>query len=182
VYNAEGRKLTEFCEVNMFEILNGKYFEDTIGEFTFVGQIGKSMVDYALMSEGLLLALVDFRIGEEVISCHVPLTIILRMGREMDLGGCTVVMNQTKKIVRFRWTKCINEDFMYTLCDDSSVLCRLRDWLINNRILSKFQAGFVINKRTTDNIFVIKQVHNRQIFKSKKRACLLVCGGPRKSI
>jgi hypothetical protein len=27
---------------------------------------------------------------------------------------------------------------------------RLRDWLIdNNRILSKFQAGFMMNKRTT---------------------------------
>jgi hypothetical protein len=54
---------------------------------------------------------------------------------------------------------------------------RLRDWLINNRILSKFQAGFVINNRKTNNIF-----HNRQIFKGKKRAYLLVYGGPRKSI
>jgi hypothetical protein len=34
----------------------------------------------------------------------------------------------------------------------------LRDWLVNNRILSKFHAGFVINKRTTDNIFVIKSI------------------------
>jgi hypothetical protein len=56
------------------------------------------MVDYALTSEGLLLDLVDFRIGEEVISCHMPLTIILRMGREVDLGGCTVEMKQTKEI------------------------------------------------------------------------------------
>jgi hypothetical protein len=73
------------------------------------------------MSEGLLLDLVDFKIGEEVISFHMPLTIILRMGREMDLGGCTVEMNQTKNIVRFRWTEYMKEDFMYTLCDDSSV-------------------------------------------------------------
>jgi hypothetical protein len=32
---------------------------------------------------------------------------------------------------------------------------RLRDWLINNRILSKFQAAFMITKRTMYNIFVI---------------------------
>jgi hypothetical protein len=70
VCNAEGRKLTEFCERNVFEILNGKYGEDTKVGFTFVSQIGKSVVDYALMSEGLLLDLVDLRIGEEVISCH----------------------------------------------------------------------------------------------------------------
>jgi hypothetical protein len=75
------------------------------------------------MSEGLLLDQVDLRIGEEVISCHMPLMIILRIRREMDLGGCTEDMNQTKKTVRFRWTECLKEDFIYTLCDDSSVLC-----------------------------------------------------------
>jgi hypothetical protein len=41
----------------------------------------------------------------------------------MELGGCTVEMNQTKKVGRFRWTECMKEGFMYTLCDDSSVLC-----------------------------------------------------------
>jgi hypothetical protein len=40
---------------------------------------------------------------------------------------------------------------------------RLRDWLINNRILSKLQAGFVINKRTTDNIFVIKSTIDKYL-------------------
>jgi hypothetical protein len=44
------------------------------------------------------------------------------MGRKMDLGGCTVEMNQSKKTVRFRWTECMKEDLMYTLCDDNSVL------------------------------------------------------------
>jgi hypothetical protein len=40
VCNEEGRKLVEFCETNVFEILNGKYGQDTKGEFTFVSQIG----------------------------------------------------------------------------------------------------------------------------------------------
>jgi hypothetical protein len=64
-----------------------------------------------------------------------------------------------------------------------SVLCkiysgiltgRLRDWLINNKILSRFQAGFVKDKRTTCNIFII--------FKSEKRSWALVFGGPGKSL
>jgi hypothetical protein len=33
---------------------------------------------------------------------------------------------------------------------------RLRDWLINRKILPRFQAGFIKGKRTTDNVFVIK--------------------------
>jgi hypothetical protein len=68
------------CEIEPANLL--QYGEDIEGEFTFVSQTGKSVVDYALKSEGLLLDLVDYRVGEEVISCHMPLTIILRM----DLG------------------------------------------------------------------------------------------------
>jgi hypothetical protein len=59
----EGRKLTEFCERNMLEMLKGKYREDMKGKYTFVNQLGKSVIDYALMSEGILRNLVDFRIG-----------------------------------------------------------------------------------------------------------------------
>jgi hypothetical protein len=33
---------------------------------------------------------------------------------------------------------------------------RLSDWLINNKTLSRFQAGFVKDKSPADNIFVIK--------------------------
>jgi hypothetical protein len=40
---------------------------------------------------------------------------------------------------------------------------RLRDWLINNKILSRFQAGFVKDKRTTDNILVIKTTVDRYL-------------------
>jgi hypothetical protein len=38
---------------------------------------------------------------------------------------------------------------------------RLRDWLLNNKILSRFQAGFMKDKRATDNIFVIKTTVDR---------------------
>jgi hypothetical protein len=39
----------------------------------------------------------------------------------------------------------------------------LRDWLVNNKILSRFQAGFVKGKRTTNNIFVIKTTVDRYL-------------------
>jgi hypothetical protein len=46
--NTEGRNLIEFCERNRLEMLNGKYGEDTKGEYTLVNQLGKSVIDYAL--------------------------------------------------------------------------------------------------------------------------------------
>jgi hypothetical protein len=63
-----------------------------------------------------------------------------------------------------------------------SVLCkiysgilagRLRDWLIHNKILSKFQAGFVKDKRSTDNIFVIETTVDRYL--GVKRGCIYWC-------
>jgi hypothetical protein len=42
------------------------------------------------MSGGILLDLMDFRTGAEASTCHMPLTITIRMGRDMDIGGSTV--------------------------------------------------------------------------------------------
>jgi phage antirepressor YoqD-like protein len=66
----------------------------------------------------------------------------------------------------------INGESLVTMISPVSVLCkiysgipagRLRDWLINNKILSRFQAGFVKDKRTTDNIFPIKTTVDRYL-------------------
>jgi hypothetical protein len=48
--NVEGKELIEFCE-NMTEMLNAKYRKDTEGEYMFIIQLGKSVIQYALMSE-----------------------------------------------------------------------------------------------------------------------------------
>jgi hypothetical protein len=40
---------------------------------------------------------------------------------------------------------------------------RLRDWLINHKRLTGFQAGFIEGKRTTDNIFVIKTMIDKYL-------------------
>jgi hypothetical protein len=48
------KKLTDFCERQAFHILNGKYGSDTVGEFTFINQLRRSVIDYALVSEGLV--------------------------------------------------------------------------------------------------------------------------------
>jgi hypothetical protein len=49
VYSTEGKKLTEFCERNVFEILNGDYGSDGNSEYTFINQSGKSFIDYAVV-------------------------------------------------------------------------------------------------------------------------------------
>jgi hypothetical protein len=121
--NAEGRKVIEFCERNMLEILNGKYGEDTKGEHTFVYQLGKSVTDNALMPEGMLRDLVDFRIGMEIISSHMPLTITIRNILHLEESRDLTVVAQTQKLSTYKWRESLKLDFMDTLNDNSTVLC-----------------------------------------------------------
>jgi exonuclease III len=75
VCNTEGRKLIDFCEKNGLEILNGKYGSDAGGEFTFVNQLGSSVIDYVLASDGIICNVMDFKVGVEIISSHMPLLV-----------------------------------------------------------------------------------------------------------
>ena len=55
----------------------------------------------------------------------------------------------------------------------SSILAgRLSKWLINNKMLTKFQAGFVKRNRTTENIFVSKAIIHRYL--RNKRECIFM--------
>jgi hypothetical protein len=119
----EGRKLIEFCERNRLEMLNGKYGEDMKGEYTFVNQLSKSVIDYALMYEGTLRDLVDFRIGTEIISSHMPLTITLRSILDSEKNRDLTVVGQTQRLIRYKWRESLKLDFIDTLNDKISVLC-----------------------------------------------------------
>jgi hypothetical protein len=107
----------------MLEMLNGKYGEDMKGEYTFVKQLGKSVIDYALMSEVILRDLVDFRIGTEIIISHMPLTITIRNVLDLEESRDLTVVGQTQKLSRYKWRESLKLDFMDTLNDNSSVLC-----------------------------------------------------------
>jgi len=57
VRNEEGRKLIEFCERNSLEMLNGKCGKEG-RELTFFNLVGRSVIDCALVPEGILEKLV----------------------------------------------------------------------------------------------------------------------------
>jgi hypothetical protein len=57
VGNEGGRKLIEFFEKNSLEMLNGKCGEEG-RELTFINLLGRSVIDCALVPEGVLEKLV----------------------------------------------------------------------------------------------------------------------------
>jgi hypothetical protein len=75
------------------------------------------------MSEGILKDLVDFRIGTEIISSHMPLTITIRSIVDLEETRDLAVVGQTQKLRRYNWKESLKIDFMDTLNDNSTVLC-----------------------------------------------------------
>jgi hypothetical protein len=87
-------------------MLNGKFGSDIRGEFTFISKQHSSVIDYTLASEGLLKHIIDFRIGVEVISTHMPLVIELD---NIIQGGSSqinrVSHTQSQELTRFKWNE-----------------------------------------------------------------------------
>jgi hypothetical protein len=60
VCKVEGRKHIEFYERNILEMLREEYVMGTKGEYAFVNQLGKSIIDNVLMFEGTFKGLGGF--------------------------------------------------------------------------------------------------------------------------
>ena len=74
VCNSQGRCLLTFCKEFLLLIVNGRLGEDKgIGDYTYLGCNGKSVIDYLLLCEELFTYIKHFSIGERTESCHLPL-------------------------------------------------------------------------------------------------------------
>jgi hypothetical protein len=80
VGNEEGSKLVEFSERNCLEMLNGKCGEEG-RELAFINHWGRSVIDCidARRNTGKIG---NFRVGVEIISSHMPITVELASGIE----------------------------------------------------------------------------------------------------
>jgi hypothetical protein len=119
----DGKKLIDFCERQAFHILNGKYGSNMVGDFTFINQLGRSVMDYTLVSEGLIGNLIDFRIGTELISSHMLLSVVL--GNMLE---DSVVMEPKKnirvsRIVNYKWKENLKVEFVENLKSNEIQLC-----------------------------------------------------------
>jgi hypothetical protein len=102
VCNTEGNKLIEFLKRNIFEIVNRKYGPDTRGKHAFINQVGKSVIDYDLVSKGLVGILVEFRMSSEVIFSHIPLLILMGHMLQRNVNMESIVENTAHKLVKYK--------------------------------------------------------------------------------
>jgi endonuclease/exonuclease/phosphatase family metal-dependent hydrolase len=77
--NKNGKYLVDLLTSNNLIILNGRTVNDSKGEFTFVGAVGKSVIDLCCVSENLLAIVKGFSVEPEIYSDHLPLKLTLRV-------------------------------------------------------------------------------------------------------
>jgi hypothetical protein len=54
-----------------------------------------------------------------------------------------------------------------------TVTARLGEWLSNNRVLNRFQAGFIRDKRMINSVFIIRTTVDR--YPRCKQGCICWC-------
>ena len=73
IVNTWGRKLLTLCKIFNFHVLNGRKANDVEGEFTFIGPMGSSVVDYVIAATNLFNDIVYFEVLPSVESYHLPI-------------------------------------------------------------------------------------------------------------
>jgi hypothetical protein len=99
-------------------------------EVIFVNQVGKSTFGYALMSEEAVPNLLSFKVGFEIMSSHMPLTLIIEtQTQENTLAEECINEIQSRRksrvLGKYIWREDKKDDFMGRLDGDSSELCLL---------------------------------------------------------
>ena len=110
--NTYGRKLIEFCKSNVLHILNGRSEGDNPGNYTFVSQQGKSVIDYCLASSGCLPLIANFEVGDRAESYHFPIIVNLHFqSYQTDENVTPEIQENTYNIRRFTWKEDESQSF-----------------------------------------------------------------------
>uniref|UniRef100_T1IQ89 Reverse transcriptase domain-containing protein n=1 Tax=Strigamia maritima TaxID=126957 RepID=T1IQ89_STRMM len=103
VLNFEGKKLLTFCDNNALKILNGCCRGDYTGKFTFIGALGASVIDYAIVKEDNPDMSLDVLARTE--SDHLPLVVTLDWSFVLQPNSVSIPRE------RWCWDKTVNVAF-----------------------------------------------------------------------
>ena len=122
--NANGYLLIDFCKQTGLRIANGRVGRDAgVGECTFVGARGSSMVDYVLVSQDLLSKFSSFSIDEpNIISHHCTLFFSLIYNVSRSGANCNATEGNSPKIKsKYVWDKTLQADYIRNLSSEDTI-------------------------------------------------------------
>ena len=124
--NNSGKLLCETCVVHNICILNGRFGQDKQGDFTcFNHNLGKSVIDYAIVSPKLLDHVADFKVNEfdKLLSdTHCAITLDLKSINRIENAEEKLIENeglrddtnnnrQSNPVYYLKWGKNMPENF-----------------------------------------------------------------------
>lgn len=112
VLNKEGKNLMDFINSFKLTILNGRTVSDKLGQWTFVSQIGKSVIDYIAVDEDLLDNVVDFAVCDVTDSDHFPIRVFFKRKVNFEVPMRRILD------YKYQWNEILADDF-YKECSSS---------------------------------------------------------------
>ncbi|XP_066590796.1 golgin subfamily A member 6-like protein 25 [Prorops nasuta] len=105
VVNAEGMRMMDIIGEMGMEVWNGKVEGDREGEFTYVGHMGRSVIDYVVGDREARMGVKEIEVEVRTESDHLP--IVVRLGRKKRRRG----RKMEKAGIRREWKEELVEEF-----------------------------------------------------------------------
>ncbi len=101
--NWEGKNLLQWLEENGLEVLNGNWEGDWEGEFTYVGHMGSTVVDYGIVNGVGKDKIKQMCVGKRVESDHQPVIMVVEGRSEEEHIG--EGEEERKYLKEYAWTE-----------------------------------------------------------------------------
>ena len=117
-YNRFGLSLIELCCSYDIHTLNGRLFNDIVGNFTCFANNGASIVDYMIVSSNLFKYISDFKIDDKDSSVHFPLNCQICF-KSLPNNQCLNVTDSSnlRTFQRYKWKDELKDEFCHKFCN-----------------------------------------------------------------
>ncbi len=117
ICNAEGKHLVKWVEEKRLEIVNGGDIDNSGGDWTYVGHLGNTVIDYVITNQIGKGEIDHMNILDSILSDHQPIELILRRERKDTDSNEEII----KGFKRFRWGNDQILEFKRKIKEDSIV-------------------------------------------------------------
>ena len=122
ITNNEGGKLLDFCNNCNLKILNGNYYNDTEGNYTYIHSQGSSTIDFALATENSIELITDFDIINATTSSHNGLSLTLKYDTHTIHHTLTTWTQINNQATNLRWKEASAQLFTNNISDSIGML------------------------------------------------------------
>ena len=155
ICNLQGDNLLDLCVSSRLRILNGRYIGDILGNFTCIFSNGNSVVDYAIVSEGLLPSVKYFLTNElNYLSDHTQIEFYLRCNLKIYENNNVFSNKNWSKTQDYKWDKKHSKQKLYDYLANETLINNIVEFEMKN--FSEDQKG--VDEATSKLTAILKQM------------------------